>query len=271
MPADMLTEETLKNVQAAATKQYGKPLEEQELKKLLAEIVNAAQQGIADRMFSKDDINTSTKLLNALANDVKEGCKVIVGPPKEKLRAAQKVNNDYGGDWHHLKDVVRMTLVPSEQGKLSVVAEKIVKVCIPANKRGLIKKFELTPDKSPCGYSGWNFVALLENGRAGEIQLNESQMIYGQMAPDKFKAMLGEPEAAKIQKAYFIEGGLGHILYELYREKTKAPVALEAAPLSKEYFALLRGKPTGKAPIELANKIAAFKKKFEKEISELKH
>ncbi len=66
--------------------------------------------------------------------------------------------------------------------------------------------------------------------------------MFGKMTKGDFCRDLGVTEDAYHQlfMQYGIEGGLGHIFYEIYRVDKTGPNGLEAARLSTLYYSLLR-------------------------------
>lgn len=268
--ADEVKSEEIEKLHNELSKSKGQQL----TRSSLEELVEKAQKGISRRLFSEENIKETQKQLQDLGDAVAKanGCTVKYGPVKTKPRAEEKVKADYGGDWYEIKDVVRMTIIAPDTAKLQKVAEAIRKACKPSEGRGLLKDFECKAEKSPCGYSGLNFVALLPNGRPGEIQVNVPEIMFGQMVEKTFEEIVGSQVAAEMKKEYGIEGGLGHIFYELYRVKPDAPESKEAAAMSKEYFAFLRKANPKKTEQEaMQAKLNAFKEKFKKAIAALKH
>jgi hypothetical protein len=247
--------------------------------KLLEEIVKKSQANIAARIYDQGNLEESAKLLRALGEEIKNGCKlkdksIVHGPVKSYVRADEKVKLDYGGDWYQLKDVVRMTIVaPNADAMKAVNAYIRNEACVARNGRGLPKAepSDGVLKKTACGYTGYNFVALLENWRFGEIQLNVPGVMYGQMSPDLFEKIVGDKEKAKkYQEKYKVDGGLGHIYYELYRPNPAADIAKESAAISTKYFDHLRlDNPDAKAGEALQVELKAYAKKYEKQIENL--
>ncbi|MEM7211556.1 MAG: hypothetical protein AAF479_06620, partial [Pseudomonadota bacterium] len=132
---------------------------------------------------------------------------------------------------------------------------------------GIIRDFELQPKRSACGYSGVNFAIRLQNGQAGEIQVNIPEVMYGQLSPDVFETILGEEVVQKIRAAKGLDGGLGHPFYEIYRVGKSSPVGKRAADLSTRYFDCLRNHSGVKARGELVDDIKNFVKDHPKAFS----
>jgi hypothetical protein len=229
----------------ALHKSSSSKLDKKFTKQDLQEIVNAANVKKAEQLFSPETIKDTTARLKEIGDEAvaKFKCIAVYGPVKSKQRAQEKVVNDYGGDWYDLKDVIRMTLILSSEEDLKALVEHLEKKCRPSNNLGLIKKEFKKATESPCGYSGLNCVVLLGNQRPAEIQANVPRVMYGQFSPEVFEQIVGKETATKIQSKYVVPGGLGHLLYEIYRVRPKEKVGLQAATVSTDYFNYLRGKP----------------------------
>ena len=230
----------------------------------LGEIRRTAQEKIFRSLYH--DAGASNEELIQLALAVSKAChdriKIIPGPVKGEARARQKTAWDYGGDFHDLKDVVRMTIIADDKNYLNQVRQALVAYCVPSNGYGVIKNAETLPENDPCGYSGLNFVAKLPNGRSGEIQANTPNIMFGKMSKEKFVKFLNPSKHAEIQGKYGIECGLGHGLYEVYRSNQQGG-GNTAAELSKRYYGFLRSTtPNISTRDSLQSELTAFKKKF---------
>jgi hypothetical protein len=79
-----------------------------------------------------------------------------------------------------------------------------------------------------------------------EIQANTPNIIYAKERKQVFIGMVGGDEAAerefeRLRAVYKIEGGMGHLLYEVSRDKQVAPTVREKAQsLSKKYYGHMR-------------------------------
>lgn len=240
---------------------------------LLADLRSHAQGRIRDRMFNKAEETNHHLML--LANQILKapgchGIKVLGGPIKDKgdttRGATFKVNKDYGGDWYELKDVVRMTLVARNETELQCARAAIEKICRASNGMGVIKNSTTTADKDPCGYSGLNLVVRLKNGYLGEIQVNFPEILYVKMSEASFRRNLGDNEYLRIKTLYGIEGGLGHLLYEVYRVAPLSDNGKYAALLSKDYYAFFRGAPQHMFAHSLRLRLTEFKQRFGKHV-----
>ena len=227
-------------------------------KNFLSQLREKAHEGIAKRIFADAD-NTDAEL-RKLADMIATKCEAVpvYGPIKQQARAAEKVANDYGGDWYGLKDVVRMTIVAPTLSSLRQVQSLIREECVARNGLSLLKDVEVFANSSPCGYSGMNFVISMSNGRPAEIQANIPEVMYGQLNEKNFRGTVGEEKFNEIKGRYRVEGGLGHGLYEIYRVSPGSVKAKHAALISKQYFDYLRGFPTWTATEELQRELAAI-------------
>jgi hypothetical protein len=227
---------------------------------LLSQIRAKAQEGIARRLFA--DATRTDAELRVLGADIAAQCAAVplFGPIKQQGRASEKVRGDYGGDWYDLKDAVRMTIVAPTAVQLKKVGAMIRSRCGIRNGFGLIKDDEKTAETSPCGYSGLNFVITMSNGRPAEIQANIPEVMYGQLSEQCFRDTLGHAKFFQIKGRYWIDGGFGHGLYEIYRVAPASVKGKRAALVSKLYFNYLRGFPNRSVYNELAAETAAIVK-----------
>lgn len=207
---------------------------------LLNDIRNNAQGRIKNRMFAAAD--KSNTLLQELGAKLAKMCGgfILVGSTKDQGRAAQKVEREYQGDWYDLKDVVRLTIVVPYASMLWRSALIIREHCNARNGVGLVKDCETLAKEDPCGYSGHNFVVRLSNGEFGEIQVNTPEILYGKMKPDTFIKKFGLWKYLCIKHKYGLEGGFGHALYEVYRDKPNTLRGQQVARISQRYYDCFR-------------------------------
>lgn len=93
-------------------------------------------------------------------------------------------------------------------------------------------------------------------GRMGEIQVNTVPMMFGKMSRPSFLKNFGALAYLQHQGRFRVEGGAGHLLYEVYRVAPNSAQGKAAAALSKRYYRRLRmedplpaGKDTLKADL----------------------
>src|SRR5262245_5754766 len=206
------------------------------------------RDGIANRLFS--DAPTTLELLKDVGENVAviSNCLkpntidpwVYYGPIKERGRGIEKVMGEYGGEWHELKDVVRMTIIAPTMKELRDAQANIRELCTIQYKMSIIKDTEIFANVHPCGYSGLIIVVRLPNGRPGEIQVNIPEIIYGKEKEKIARPGLGS-KYFEIKGKFMLEGGYHHILYEIYRAAPFGAIGKEAAKVSKMYLDYLRG------------------------------
>lgn len=201
------------------------------------------QEKIRKKIF--DEADATTHHLVSLLEHAKTLCggKVTLnlGPLKGEERAKEKIKNDYGGDAYDLKDVVRASVIATNDVGLCEFRACIVKLCIPRNSLSLIKNDTVDPHTDTNGYSGLNLVVRFKNGRPGEIQVNSANIMYGKMSQERFVSTFesGQTLRKNLEIKYKIAGGMGHGLYEIQRSNIKSGGA-EASKLSRRYYAHLR-------------------------------
>jgi hypothetical protein len=242
---------------------------------LSADFIKASKKAIADRMYAaseKGNEELKTHIEEILSDPFLQqiGCRPAYAPPKGREGAAKKVAQEYGGDWYDLKDVVRATII-APFGFTTVVQDKIRKHFRLGLKPGLniIKDIEVNSASDPCGYSGMNFVVRLSNHRPAEIQVNIPVMIFGKEKEADSKGILGNKQFYDLRGKFMIEGGYGHALYEIYRDRPGTyrdkdgifhSVRQQAAYLSRRYYDLLRhrGVPHAQTAGGLGLEISSF-------------
>lgn len=207
----------------------------------LTNLRTTAQNKIGDGIY-RDAAQTEQQLREfGDAAAFSTGCRAIYGPLKSRGRAEEKIADRLGGDWYELRDAVRMTLVAPDLGAVRATQVYIRTHAVAHQGLGIIRDFELTPNQSPCGYSGVNFALRLQNGRIGEIQVNIPTVMYGQLDQSIFTAALSPAEHRGIRQQKGVDGGLGHGFYEIYRMGKNTESGKQAAELSRRYFDCLRG------------------------------
>lgn len=122
----------------------------------------------------------------------------------------RKVDNEYGGNIHELKDAVRNTVI-LDQNNIAAASKDLAQ-----NPNTLRIKVQ-NAESDPLGYSGTIANVRMSNGMVGEVQLNTAHMIYAKQDPESAKKIIGEAKYNQIAKETGKPGGLGHKLYEEYR------------------------------------------------------
>lgn len=243
------------------------------------QIKDAAQGRIKQNLFASGQ--TSKDQLDAFGKEIEKKfgyVKYIPGPLKTEESASRKLGSDYGGDWYQLKDLARCTVVAPQQylypapgdlrqidvigfiyqyfnpskttnqidpvtGKpmLNPVTKNPVQVNAGLN---VISAKETKPASNPCGYSGFTCFVRTGPGYAAETQINCPEVIFAKTKPSTFKKLLGGQTYMRLFLDFQVEGGLGHALYEIWREpKGRFEAAEAAAKLSTEYYEYFRRRP----------------------------
>jgi hypothetical protein len=123
---------------------------------------------------------------------------------------------------------------------------------------GVLKRKQVLAAADPCGYSGDTVFVVTASGGPAEIQINVPEVIYAKESEDFVRPVLGEAELTRIRSMYRLTGGIGHILYELYRSP-KATHAGRFADLSKRYYEYFRSPPNGRIRVALVSEIEALR------------
>jgi hypothetical protein len=165
---------------------------------------------------------------------------VSQAPLKSEERASQKVAMDYEGDWYGIKDLARMTIIVPTLAQCRQVLEDIRREFTASKRRGLLQVKEVLPEGDPCGYSSLTVFVRTSNERAAEIQINIPEIIYAKQSESSVTRILGTDGYLRIKGKYQLEGGLGHVLYEIYRVSPASADGMEAAEVSKHYYAYFR-------------------------------
>ena len=232
-------------------------------KDVFADLRQKAQGRIKDQLFKDaEKKGGSNDLLVELGEEIATQCGSVLsrGPIKTVESADRKLKKDYResvpeGDWYEMKDLVRITIIAPNPGRLKQVAGMIRSRCVASNSMGIVKDSEAVAMTDTCGYSGLNFVVRLTNGRPGEIQANIPEVMYGKMTTLRFLNVLGVKRHYEMKGRFRIDGGMGHGLYEIWR---KAPASLngrKAALTSRLYYNYLRGGPIERLRLELKKEL----------------
>lgn len=249
---------------------------------LSSAIRTLAQGTIKANLFRSQ--NEANEQLQKIANDIAKncGCKIMLGPPKTGESAGRKLRDDYSqgvvpeGDWHEMKDLVRLTFLGNNTVETAAIANEVKRYCgvgtseiIGGKGLSLIKKEETLPSSNACAYSGYNFVVRLRNGVPGEIQINIPEVLYGKGPKDDFCNAAGQDSWDRIRSRFQIESSLGHGLYEVWRKDKGASLnSRMAANLSKQYYDYLRGVPNIGIARPLQAELTIFKTKNKHAVDE---
>jgi len=172
--------------------------------------------------------------IDVIADDIAGGAggTVAKAPIKSRARAIEKINGDYGGDPHKIKDIARNTIV--------VPPEKVDSVAAQLKVRGADVKV-IDGEKNPLGYSGVNATMMTKAGIPAEIQVNSPVMIYAKESEENARSILGSDMYNKISSKVGMPGGKGHQIYEQWRVlKPDSSEARVLAEQSKSYYDAIR-------------------------------
>jgi hypothetical protein len=215
---------------------------------VFADLRKTAQDRIKDQLYADAKKARGTnELLFALAKKIADecDCHLSMGPIKTLESAKDKLERDYSkyvpeGDWYEMKDICRCTIIAPNLGKLDRVGKTIRATCVASSGMGLPKDEEAIAHTDKCGYSGFNFVVRLTNGRLGEIQANIPEVMYGKMSNLRFRQQFGNSRYFQFLHRFKIDGGMGHGLYEIFRADEAGVKGRHAAVVSKLYYNYLR-------------------------------
>lgn len=211
----------------------------------------------ADADYAKQEIEGVGELIARKYNGF-----VSKAPLKSEERAGQKVAMDYAGDWFSIKDLARMTIIVPQINQCRLVLEDLRREFHPAKKRGLLQVKDVTPDMDPCGYSSLTVFVRTSNDRPAEIQINIPEIIYAKQSESSVSRILGPDGYARIKTKYQLEGGLGHVFYEIYRVAPASDDGVAAAEVSKLYYAYFRsGMADVQKRLTLESAIAGLKER----------
>ncbi len=104
------------------------------------------------------------------------GDKFIIAPLKSQGRAADKVRNDYGGDWSRIKDIVRGTYLTDSPESARNLLAKMQKSMDVVDVKDKFKK------PTDAGYRDMNVVVRLPSGHLAEFQINVRAMLQAKEA-----------------------------------------------------------------------------------------
>lgn len=259
------------------------PLPERRMPADMSRAIRELAQGTikANLFRSQDEANDELKQIGA-AIAAKCRCKVMYGPPKSQDSANRKLMSDYSkgvvpeGDWHEMKDLVRLTFLGNNAVETAAIANEVKRYCgvgtsdiVGGKGLSLIKKEETLPSSNACAYSGYNFVVRLRCGVPGEIQVNIPEVLYGKGPKDDFCNAAGQDSWDRIRSRFQIESSLGHGLYEVWRKDKGASLnSRMAANLSRQYYDYLRSVPNIGVARPLQGELTAFKTKNKDAVDE---
>ena len=131
---------------------------------------------------------------------------------KTEESATRKLTSDYDGDRYGLKDL------PGARGSTK-------------------------PSSNACGNSGFTAFVRTSTGYPAEGQINVPEILFAKMKPRSLRDIIGARAYTALMMKFQIDGGLGHGLDELWRERPASPEGKEAADVSCEYYEYFRRPP----------------------------
>lgn len=168
---------------------------------------------------------------------------IVLQPPSSKKKAdgLVKVNRDYGGDWLTIKDMARCTLVVLSQIDYETALRAVRAHFVASNGFTVFETKTTLAAFDDGGYSG-STVFVSSGGNKGEIQVNTPAMMYAKSLPE-FRNALGRLEPLMKATYPLVPGGLGHALYEGFRNQRETPAGRAYMSASKLYYNYFRSSP----------------------------
>jgi hypothetical protein len=184
---------------------------------------------VAKDVKRAEDVNTQLVELGRYVECMSTGSTFIPGPIKTLESALRKTFGDNKCIWTDNKDLARCTIAHEQPWGVASIAATVIRMCQPIYGMKLIKCTETKPVQpptagNPCNYSGWNFAVVFKGSKIpAEIQANTYAMMYGKMSRKEFtEVLLGgdDGEYERWERRMGFEGGLGHLFFEIAREKS---------------------------------------------------
>ena len=107
----------------------------------------------------------------------------------------------------------------------------------------MIDTQETKPTGNACGYSGFTAFVRTSTGYPAEGQINVPEILFANMKPRSPRDIIGARAYMALMMKFQVDGGLGHGLHGLWRERTASPEGKEAADVSCEYYEYFRRPP----------------------------
>jgi len=161
---------------------------------------------------------------------IKLGGKLAKAELKSKERSVKKIAQNYKGNVLRINDIARNTIVV-QKSRINEAVSSIQK------EYPNCKVFEFTKNNSRLGYLGTNITVFTKAGIKAEIQVNTPVMIYAKEEKEIAQKILGKKQYSEIKKKLGIDGGMGHIYYEMCRKSPRESKKFEeTAQKSREYY-----------------------------------
>lgn len=111
-----------------------------------------------------------------LAGQGKAPALIIIAPLKGEVRAAEKVNGKYDGDWSKLQDVVRASVIVPSITDLPKTVAAVRKHLELQGWTMAAKPDDKFANPTPCGYSDLALSLRAPDGQVCELQINTQHM-----------------------------------------------------------------------------------------------
>lgn len=161
---------------------------------------------------------------------------------KSKAGGQKNVNKKYGGDWLEIQDMARCTLVVETQKDYDLALIRLKLHFVSSNGFSVIEEKTKLANVDPGGYTG-STIFVASGGNKGEIQVNTPSMMYAKSLPE-FRNALGIERENEIKAKYhLVPGGLGHLIYERFRDCRHTSIGQSYMNASKVYYSYFRSSP----------------------------
>lgn len=121
---------------------------------------------------------------------------------------------------------------------------------------------ETRPSGNACGYSGFTAFVRASAGYPAEVQINVPEILFAKTKPRSFREIIGERPYLAMMMKFQVDGGLGHGLYEIWRERPLSPEGKEAAQVSCDYYEYFRRPPSVQARDQLTPRLYRMRNSF---------
>mmetsp|Transcript_34891 Transcript_34891/g.64606 ORF Transcript_34891/g.64606 Transcript_34891/m.64606 type:complete len:404 (-) Transcript_34891:118-1329(-) len=169
--------------------------------------------------------------------------KILEAPIKGRARAAEKVEEEYDGDWSSIKDLARVAIVVPHPDNIPTVKDAIMERFVPSEGYGHYDHFKHEKaEADECGYPTNTVFVFTKAGLEGEIQISTNNLMYAKTREEKVRPLLGDAVYDDIRNKSDLDGGKGHLLYKIWRNpKTSKPLKEKVANFSKGYYGYFLG------------------------------
>ena len=172
-----------------------------------------------------------------------KGAQIILPPGrKDTDTAIEKVVRDCDGDWTEIKDLARCTVMLDDATEFDKAIILLKGYFGGGNGWSIHQARDTDPVKDKGGFSG-STIFVSSGGHKGEIQVNTPPMMYAKSIKE-FQKTNGKYTVADMKARYgLVPGGLGHAMYENFRNCEHTPIGRQNMEASKLYYAYFRSSP----------------------------